>query len=286
MPDHLAPVEERRVAEADLALGDRLERARVDLAVGHVVAAVRGLPAPAFDADLEVGAGPDDAELANLGQRVGAGAQLRADAFPVRDRVARLFDVAGAEDEALVLVERHLRVLRVRLGREEDAEPAELAGGHPLPAPLGELLRGGDQALVALRVGVSQRAGVRLRPDRHERVDELELGLRDRRDVLQLLVVGLGEQQLRQALELEVDVRVRPCREGGAVDLDRERRRHRRRVDAQHLARLEAERVVDDELAQAGDAWIAHFFLVPTRKGRLTRTLARLEFMVALIRIA
>ena len=150
---------------------------------------------------------------------------------------------------------------------KRDAEPAELAGGHPLPAPLGELLRGGDQALVALRVGVGERARVRLRPDRHERVDELELGLRDRRDVLELLVVGLGEQQLRQALELEVDVRVRPCREGGAVDLDRERRRHRRRVDAQHLARLQAERVVDDELDPGGRR-VDRSLLLGRRRGR------------------
>jgi hypothetical protein len=139
---------------------------------------------------------------------------------------------------------------------------------------------------VALRVGTGQGARVRLRPDRHDRVDELELGLRDRRDVLELLVVGLREQQLRQPLELEVDIRVRAGGERGAVDLDPERCGHRRRVDAEHLARLQAERVVDDELAQAGDAWIAHFLRGPTRKGRLTKTLARLGFMVALILMA
>ena len=121
----------------------------------------------------------------------------------MRDRVAGLLDVAGTEDEVLVLGERHLRVLRVRLGREEDAEPAEVAVGHPLPAALGQLLRRTEQPLVPLRVGMRQRAGVRLRPDGHDRVDELDLGLGDRREVVELLVVGLGQQQLGQPLELD-----------------------------------------------------------------------------------
>ena len=78
---------------------------------------------------------------------------------------------------------------------------------------------------------------------------------------------------------------MRPGGERGAVDLDRQRLGHRRRVDAHHLARLEAERVVDDELAQPRDARVGHLW-APTRNGRLTRTLARLGFMVAVIRIA
>jgi hypothetical protein len=67
---------------------------------------------------------------------------------------------------------------------------------------------------------MGQRAGVRLRPDGHDRVDELDLGLGDRRDVVELLVVGLGQQQLWEPLELEVDVRVRPDGERRAVDRD------------------------------------------------------------------
>src|SRR4029077_5140012 len=282
---NLPAMEERREGEADLALGDRLQRAREDLAVGHVVAAVRGVPTPAFDADAQVGPGPDDPQLARLGELVGAGGELRAQARPVRDGIPGLLDVAGPVDKPLVLRERHLRVLRVRLRRGEHPQPRELAARDPRPADLRELLARGQVALVAVRVGVRERTRVRLGPDRHERVELAELGLRDRRDELQLLVTRLGHEELRQALELEVDGRVRPGRKRCAVDLDRERRRDGRCVDAQHLPRLEAQRVRDGELGEASDARVAHL-RVPTTKGRLTRTLTRFEFIVALIRIA
>jgi hypothetical protein len=109
-------------------------------------------------------------------------------------------------------------------------------------------LRRGDQTLVAIRVGAAQRAGVRLRPDGHDRVHRLYLGPRDRGHEGQLLLVRFGEHELRQALELEVDVGMRPDRERGAVNLDHERAGHGRGVDPQHLAGLESERVGDDQL--------------------------------------
>ena len=45
----------------------------------------------------------------------------------MRDWILALEDVARAEDEVLVLRERHLGVLRMRVGRAERSAPARLA---------------------------------------------------------------------------------------------------------------------------------------------------------------
>src|SRR6185312_1515989 len=119
----LAAAEERGEGEADLALGHGLERARIHLAVGHVVAPVRGLPRPTLDAEPEIGVRPHDADLARLAESICAAAQLGPYAVPVPDRILGALDVARPEDEVLVLLERHLRVLRVRGGREDDSAP-------------------------------------------------------------------------------------------------------------------------------------------------------------------
>ena len=56
----------RRVAEADLAVDLRLDRAGEDLAVGEVLAAVAGDPRPPLDTEREVGAVADNADLPPL----------------------------------------------------------------------------------------------------------------------------------------------------------------------------------------------------------------------------
>src|SRR6266498_233503 len=282
----LAAPEQRGEREADLALRRRLERARVDLAVGHVVAPVGGLPAPAFDAEPEVGVWTADADLARLAERVGASVELLAHAVPVGHRVFGALDVAGAEDEVLVLLERHLGVLGVRGGREDDPAPAQLAGGDPLPAPFGELAARGDQALVTVGRDAAEGARVRLRPDGDDRVDELDLGGRDRREKLELLIVALLDEELLQLLQLDVRVRMAPGSERGPIELDRERRCHRRHLDPEDLPRLEPERVRDDQLAQALDSRVSHLRERPTRNDRLTRTVTRFGFIVETIRIA
>jgi hypothetical protein len=184
--------------------------------------------------------------------------------------------VARAEDEALVLGERHLGVLRMGLRREEGAAPPELAARHPLPAALRELLRRREQPLVPLGIDSAQRPRVRVAPDGDDRVDLLELRLRNRRDEVQLLVAAFREQQLGQPLGLDVQVRVRVGGERGPVELDGEWRRHGRRVYAHHLPGLEAERVVDDQVGEPPESLVSH---QRTRKARLTKTVARLGFI-------
>ena len=62
------------------------------------------------------------------------GGQVGRDRLPVSDRIVVAVDVAGAVDEVLVLRERHLRVLGVRLRREQRAAQRELARADALPA--------------------------------------------------------------------------------------------------------------------------------------------------------
>src|SRR5215210_2335325 len=99
----LAAVEPGRQREADLALGIGFDRAREDLAVRHVVGAVRRLPAAAGNPEPEVGVRPDDPDLTRVGELGRPRRQLVGRRAPVRDGVFVAGDVASAEDEVLVL---------------------------------------------------------------------------------------------------------------------------------------------------------------------------------------
>src|SRR5204863_4758146 len=131
-----------------------------------------------------------DPQLAYVGERLRPLRQFRRDAAPVRDRVV-VEDVAGAIDELLVLVERELRVLGMGMRGEKRPAPGHLAAVDPLPALVRERSLGGDQTLVPEWVGAGERARVRLRPDRHLRVQEVELAPLDRRDERELLLGAL-----------------------------------------------------------------------------------------------
>jgi hypothetical protein len=126
----------------------------------------------------------------------------------VHDRVL-VIGMAGGEEERLVLVERHVGVLCVRLRRMEGAAPAQLAFRDPLPPAIREPPLGRDQGGVLPLVGARERFRVRLRPDRHDRVDRLDLMPLDGRDVRDLLVGALGDERLGEAVERQVRVRER-----------------------------------------------------------------------------
>ena len=138
----LAAFEDPGKAEADLAPCLGLDRAGEDLAVRHVRVAVGLLPLPPGDAERQIGVRPDDAQLADLLEPL-ACAELGRDPEPVLDGVVLTRHVTGGVDEVLVLLDRHLGVLRIRLDRLERAAPAQIAGRDPLPAALRELTPGG-----------------------------------------------------------------------------------------------------------------------------------------------
>ena len=97
------------------------------------------------------------------------------------------------------------------------------------------------EALVALGVEPGEGACVRVRPDRHRRVDPIHLSELDRRDEVDLLVRALGDEDLAQPLELDRGVSVRAAFDGAAVKGEDQRRRDRAALDPEDLCRLELE---------------------------------------------
>ena len=114
--DHAARMR-RGEAEADLALDAGLDRAGEYLAVREVLLAVAGDPRAPLDPDGEIGALGDDAQLLLRPEPLGQAREPLAELLPRRDRVL-LVEEARAVDEVLVVRERHLGVLRRRVGRE------------------------------------------------------------------------------------------------------------------------------------------------------------------------
>src|SRR6266540_3592681 len=102
---HPTPLEDRRKREANLAFRLRLERAREDLAVGHVQLAVGGEPIATGDIDAQVCVRPDDPQLRERLQLARTLVQLNGDPAPVCDGVLVSAYVARPVDEVLVLSE-------------------------------------------------------------------------------------------------------------------------------------------------------------------------------------
>ena len=95
-----------------------LDRAREDLAVGEVLATVARHPRPPLDAQREIRALADHANLPAFpepGRELGVQA---AEDLPLGARIVPV-EQARLEDEVFVLGERHVRVLRGRLRRVE-----------------------------------------------------------------------------------------------------------------------------------------------------------------------
>ncbi len=174
--------------------------------------------------------------------------------------------VARGVEERLVVLERHVRILRVGVRRVERPAPAHLALRDPLPAAVRQTPLCRDERAVAALVRPGERAGVLLRPDGHERVELLDLLPLDGRQVGDLLVGALGDEDLVQPVERQVRVRIRAGSDGGAVEREGERLGDRVAVDAEHLASSERERVPDDEIGKTLDALVDHRSVIPRGK--------------------
>jgi hypothetical protein len=201
----------------------------------------------------------------------------------VGDGILVTRDMAGAEDEVLVLAQRHLRVLRVRVGRHQRPDPAHLAAADPLPAPVDEAALGRVHLAARLGVGARERLGVRLRPDRHLGVEAVDLAQGQVGHELPLRLAALRDQQLGQALEGDVRVRVRASPDRGPLELEDQRRGRVARVDAEHLPLAQAERVVDEQRREPLDPGVVQrrALAAVTRKDLLTKKLLRVRFVSA-----
>src|SRR5437588_79041 len=151
----LPPAENRRESESNRPGDSRLDGARIDLAVGDVLAPVSGAPGTTFDDDGQIRVLADDAQLTHRTELLGPRLQPLPHLAPVVDWVV-VEHMARPKDEVLVVLERHIRVLRVGLRRRERPAPAVLAAGNPVTAADRDLPLGRQLALAA--VGVRARA--------------------------------------------------------------------------------------------------------------------------------
>jgi hypothetical protein len=92
---------------------------------------------------------------------------------------------------------------------------------------------------------VAARVDGRLDGDPH--VGALHLGLAQRADPVELRVTALAEEELVGAVEVDAEVRMASGREHASPNLVHERRRRRRRIDADQVALADPGRVVDQD---------------------------------------
>ena len=144
--DLVAEVDRRELAEGDLALGRVLDRRVEDLAARHVDVAVVDRPAAAGERERQVGPLADDPHLVGRVEDRGDPGHPPRLGVPVEQH--------GAEDELLVLRERHPRLLGRGVRRVLADHPRHLHRHLPAAERLDPLL----QELAALvRRGRSPR---------------------------------------------------------------------------------------------------------------------------------
>ena len=193
-------------------------RAGEDFAAGEVAGPARIDPGPPPDATGQVGVRRHHAQLVVLAEIGDDPRLLGVDLAPGRGGVVAV-EQLRAEDEVLVVGERHAGVLRVRGRREEGAAPAQRALGRALGEPLGARPIGPLGEHLPLWVDAAQVLRVLRRPDAQDRVEVLDLVQPQGREVVQLLVAPLAQPDLLQPVERDLDVGERPQPQRLTVDL-------------------------------------------------------------------
>jgi hypothetical protein len=254
----LLTLEDRREGEEDLPARPGLDRAGKDLAVGHVVLSVRWKPAAPFHDEAQVGSGARDPQLAHALELARPGAERLGHGAPVRDRVVAFTCVAGAVDKILVLGQRHLGVLGVRLRRVERPAPGEVARADPLPAPVHHPVVRRELQAPPLGVNPRQRAGIDGSPERRPGIQLLGRDLLELGDVFELLLRCLLEGDLLEPRRRDLGIRVCAAPDRSRVERDGQRDRDVLAVDPVDLALLEVERVAGDQLGQLLDSRVSH----------------------------
>ena len=75
--------------------------------------------------------------------------------------------------------------------------------------------------------------------------------------------VPCSSRSLEGALESDAEIWERTRADRRAVERERERRSGVERVDPKDLARLELQRVVDDQVGESGNTCVGHVCLIP-----------------------
>src|SRR5260221_1762877 len=234
----LAATYHRRQVEADLALDRVLDRAREELAVGHVVAAVAGDELAAGDAEPDVGPGRRHSYLLVAFDPLRQPLRLLRGPLPGAERIA-VGGQASAVVEVFVVGQAHLRLGGVGAGGVEREAPAEIALGAALHRPRHQVA--GDRLAQGLALGrdPAELTRVGAGPDRDPHVGVVDHPLGEGRDPFQLGVGGVLEVGGDLAVEGDVEDRVGARLQHLLVDRQQQRRSGALAVDRDDLARLD-----------------------------------------------
>ena len=178
-----------------------------------------------------------------------------------------LVDVAGAEDEPLVLGSGISASCACACVGKSAPHQGNSPAGDALPDPVAERRaarpRGAGSAPGRWALNDRVFASAQIVASADDELDLLLCGIGE--TYVKLLVVALRQQQLLEPRELDVRVRERV---GGGARRGRARGRAGplvRRVDAEDLARAQLERVTRDQAGEAFNSWIGHTSSLPPR---------------------
>ena len=199
-------------------------------------------PLAAFARVTDVRVLGDDAHFARLVEEIGERLLLLRDAFPRGDRIA-VVEMARAEDELLVFRQRHLGVLRAGVARPLRADPAQRAAGAAVHEDLVERFARRGRRGHPFRIDVGQGLRVLFGPKADERVHLAELELRKRRHPFELVLVGFGVEDFRQAVDAQVGDHKRAAPQRGPVTFADQRRGAGVALDGDDVARFQRDGV-------------------------------------------
>ena len=254
---HGAAAVARREREDDLAVHRVLHRAGEELAVGHVVLAHARDPVAPRHAKRDVGAVRLDADLLLALHPVREPPHLLRLALPSGHRIP-VEGEAGRVVEVLVGGQRHARLARKGVRREERERPSVAALGGASHRGLHDLLARLLLAGLLLRVRRGELAGVQRRHHRDVHVGVLDRPLRGRRNPVELLVARQLVERRLSAARLQLHDRQAAGAEDLLVDRLNERLGRGGGGDRAHVALLHPGRVANKDLSERLGAVVPH----------------------------
>ena len=256
---HLAALIDARVVVADPAVDRVLDRAGEDLAIGEVAQALAVLEDAPVDAHGQVDIGALDVDALAAVEKVDVHLLTHAHFLPARDRVG-VVEHAGGEDKLGEIGQAHVGVHGVGVGGEEGDAPVVGALGAALHALVERGAERGLDQLHLVGIGIGETAGVGLSPDPDIGV---ELAFLDREGfdgagVLERPLAAMLEEDLLRAGDIGPHEGIAAGLEHFLVEFEHERRGGGLRPDVDHLAGLDGDRIVDDDLGHLLESRVIH----------------------------
>ncbi len=245
---------------ADGAFGGVFDGTGEDFAVGEIFVAVAVDPCAAVDGEAEVGVFGDDADFFFSIEIIDEALLGFGDFFPGGDGVGEVKE-SGAEDEILIVVERHFGILCGGVGGELGAGPAKLLFGGAFEKTFEEWLSGLRGEGLFSRIDVAHALGVFFRPETDGDIHFFDEEGIDGIDEGELLVGGGAEKDVVKGVGAEGDERIPAGVEDFFVDGFDEREAWKFAADANKVAFFYGGGIVDEDVGEDVEAGIAHEWL-------------------------